>query len=91
MFPKIALAVLPFSQISLASVAIVNFDDLDASGGNAYLLSSVHPCPFKLEASTATYSIPSKIANRFLYIIDHLEALRAFVRTPVAPLLKYFP
>jgi hypothetical protein len=37
MFPKIALAVLLFSQISFASAAIVNFDDLDASGGDVVL------------------------------------------------------
>lgn len=37
MFPKIALAVLLFSQVSLAFATIVNFDDLDASGGDVVL------------------------------------------------------
>jgi hypothetical protein len=37
MFPKTTFAALLFSQISLASAAIVNFDDLDASGGDLVL------------------------------------------------------
>jgi len=42
MFPKIALAVLLFSQISLAFAAIVNFDDLESSGGDLSL-DSLNP------------------------------------------------
>ena len=42
MFPKIAGAALLFFQFSIASGAIVNFDDLDASGGDLSL-DSLNP------------------------------------------------
>ncbi|SFU58564.1 PEP-CTERM sorting domain-containing protein [Nitrosospira multiformis] len=42
MFPKIAFAVLLVFHASLASATIVNFDDLDASGGDL-VLDSLNP------------------------------------------------